>query len=206
MISGLIKTSFVDYPDEPSFVIFFGGCNFRCPFCHNKSIVLKTTDAYNIADVLEMLKIRKGFINAVVITGGEPTIYKDELYDLIKKIKELGFRIKLDTNGTNPDVVRYLIDNNLIDYVAMDIKNSFAKYNDTCGVKVNIDNIKESIKLLENSNIKYQFRTTLNKEMHTISDIDEIRSYIKEPNKLVLQDYKYSKEQIIDKDFGIFEF
>lgn len=205
MISGILKTSFVDYPGEPAFVIFLGGCNFRCPFCYNKSIVDKTTDTYDIDDVLSMLKTRKGFIDAVVITGGEPTLWGKDLINLIKSIKNIGYKVKLDTNGTNPVLLSEILKENLIDFVAMDIKNSFKKYDETTGTNVIINNIKESIKIIEESSISYQFRTTLNNTMHNKLDIEEIKSYLKDDSKLKLQQYKYNKEQIQDYDFGTYE-
>lgn len=205
MIYGLQKMSLIDYPDEISFVIFLGGCNFKCPYCHNKSIVFKTSKLEKETEVLNMLKERINFIKHVVITGGEPTIHGDKLIKLIKKIKEIGYNIKLDTNGTNPELIKTLIDMNLIDYFAMDIKNTFEKYNNTTGVDVNINNIKKSIRLIENSNIPYIFRTTVNKTMHNEKDIKTIKTYVKDANKLIIQEYKYSKEQIVNKDFGKYE-
>ena len=201
MIYGIIPNSLVDYPNDLSFVIFFGGCNFRCGYCHNKSIVFKTSDEIFENEVLSMLDDRKKFIKSVVITGGEPTIYNNKLIEFIKKIKDLGFKVKLDTNGTNPKVLKELIDNKLLDFIAMDIKNVFSKYNSTCGVKVDINKIKESIKLIENSNVSHLFRSTINKKMHTSDDIIEMNTYIK--SELLIQDYKYSKEQLIDIDYSI---
>ena len=204
MIFGLTKTSFVDYPGEVSFVIFLGGCNMRCPYCHNKTIVNKENSIYEIDTVLEMLKERKNFLKAVVITGGEPTIYGEKLIELITKIKKLGFKVKIDTNGSFPNVIQKLILNNLVDYIAMDIKNTFSKYETTTNTKVNIEKIKESIKIIESSGIDYEFRTTINKNMHTKSDIKEIFSYIKDPQKLKLQAYRYSKEQLEDIEYDTY--
>lgn len=204
MIFGIIKTSLVDYPGEVSFVIFLGGCNFKCPYCHNSSIVFKENPTYKIDDILLMLKARQKFIRAVVITGGEPTIYKEKLKELIIKIKDLGFKIKIDTNGTNPSIIKDLIDRNLLDYVAMDIKNSFSKYEMTCGTRVNIKSIKKSIQIIEDSNVDYEFRTTLNGTMHTVDDIINIKSYVNNPEKIKFQKYRYSNQQIVDKDFGAF--
>ncbi len=204
MINGLQKMSYIDYPNEISFVIFLGGCNFKCPYCHNKSIVFKTTEVESEEDVLIMLKDRFNFIKHVVITGGEPTIYGNELIELMKNIKSIGYKIKLDTNGTNPDLIKEIIKLNLVDYFAMDIKNSFEKYSETCGVEVDINKIKDSVNIIESSNIPYIFRITLNKTMHTKDDVDKVKSYIKDKDNLKLQEYKYSKEQIVDKDFGTY--
>lgn len=200
MIYGIIPSSLVDYPNELSFVIFFGGCNFKCGYCHNKSIVFKTSDEIRQDKVLLMLEKRKNFIKSVVITGGEPTIYNNKLIEFIKKVKNIGLNVKLDTNGTNPNVLKKLIDDNLIDFIAMDIKNIFSKYNLTCGVDVDVSKIKKSIEIIEDSDIPHLFRSTINKKMHTDSDIIEMNTYIK--SDLLLQDYKYSKEQIIDIDYS----
>jgi pyruvate formate lyase activating enzyme len=144
----------------------------------------------------------KKFIKAVVITGGEPTLYGNDLIELINSIKKLGFKIKLDTNGTNPKLLKNIISLKLVDYFAMDIKNTFEKYDETTASKVNIDAIKESIKLIETSDIEYEFRCTINKSMHTEEDIIEMKSYIKDPKRFFLQNYQYNKEQIENKDFG----
>ncbi len=201
MIYGINACSLIDYPGKVSFVLFLGGCNFKCPFCHNRDIVQKRPDIYQEENILDMLKERLGFLNAVTITGGEPTIYGERLIALINKIKELGYKIKLDTNGSNPDLIKELIDNKLIDFIAMDIKNTFDKYGETVGVKVNIDKIKESIKLIEDSDIDYEFRTTINKEMHPEEAILEITSYVSDNSKLVLQTYKYTKEQLYNIEY-----
>jgi pyruvate formate lyase activating enzyme len=198
MIYGINPSSLIDYPGEICFVIFLGGCNFKCPFCHNKDIVKRHSDIYDRETVFKMLRERKDFINAVTITGGEPTIHGEKLIELIKEIKELGFKVKLDTNGTKPEILKKLIDKKLIDYIAMDIKNTFDKYDETTGINVDIDKIKESIILIEKSNIGYEFRTTVNKEMHTETAIFEIISYIKDNSKLFLQPYRYSTNQLKD--------
>jgi pyruvate formate lyase activating enzyme len=198
MINGLNKLSLIDYPGKVSFVIFLGGCNFNCPFCHNKSIVKKTTEIYDEDTVLEMLKARKKLINAVVITGGEPTIYGDKLISLIQKIKELGYLVKLDTNGYNPSLLKKILSQNLLDYIAMDIKGTFSKYESIVRIPIDINKIKESINIIENSNVDYEFRTTVYKEAHTEDDIRKIMTYVKDTSKLIFQPYRYSKEQIED--------
>lgn len=204
IIAGINPNSFNDYPKEVSYVIFLGGCNFRCPYCHNSSIVNKTTESIDTEDVLKDLIKRKKFVKAVVITGGEPTIHGNNLMELIDKIKNLGFKVKLDTNGTNPKLLKKIISLNLVDYIAMDIKNTFDKYDETTASKVNIDAIKESIKLIEESNIEYEFRSTINKTQHNADDVKEMKRYVSNPKKLFLQNYQYSKEQIENKDFGKF--
>lgn len=198
MINGIQKLSLVDYPETPSFVIFLGGCNMRCPFCHNKSIVDKTNEEYKIDHVLNLINDRKKFVSGIVVTGGEPTIYGNKLIELLKQLKKSNLKIKLDTNGTNPKLIQSIIDLDLINYIAMDLKNTFAKYNETSGTNINIDDINQSIQIIENSNINYEFRTTVNKDMHSLKDIKEISSYFKDISKFYLQPYKYNENQVTD--------
>lgn len=200
MIYGIKEMSLIDYK-EPSFVIFLGGCNFRCPYCHNAIIVKKENDVNEIDELIEKLKVRKKLIKAVVISGGEPTLYENKLIELVKRIKDEGFAVKLDTNGTNPLLISKLFNLDLIDYIAMDIKNSFDKYEETVKVKVNINKIKESIHLIESRAKDYEFRTTINKSMHTIDDLKEIISYVKEPSKLYFQMYKEAPYQLEERVF-----
>jgi len=202
MIYGIQKLSLVDYPKTPSFVIFLGGCNFRCPFCHNASIVQKEEQTYSIEEVIKEIQKRSNFINGIVVTGGEPTIYQEKLIDLLKKLKKLHLKIKLDTNGTNPQLLKQIIDQNLIDYVAMDIKNTWEKYQLTAGVKVDLEKIKQSIKLIENSSLTYEFRMTINKEMHTLEDIREVIKEVKNKDRFFLQPYKYQTSQLVNTNFG----
>lgn len=201
MIAGFYKVSYVDYPAELSSVIFLAGCNFKCPWCHNQTIV-KGEQSIDTNYVIEQLLLNKSLIQHVVITGGEPTLHGSNLIELLKLLKKNNFKIKLDTNGTNPDLLKKVIEQKLIDYIAMDIKNTWLKYNITTNTEVNINNIKKSIKLIENSDIDYQFRTTCNQAMHTIDDTIEIKSYLQNTDNYKLQNYRYSSEQLIDKDFG----
>lgn len=204
MIYGIQKLSLVDYPGLPSFVIFLGGCNFRCPFCHNASIVEKQESVYEIEDVLKEIKKRTTFINAVVVTGGEPTIYGEKLIDLLKEIKSLHLKIKLDTNGTNPNLLKKIIKENLVNYIAMDLKNTWKKYEKTIDAKVDLEKIKTSINIIESSGCNYEFRMTINKSMHKKEDILETLSYIKNKDRFFLQPYKYQPTQIKKEDFGEF--
>ena len=186
---GLDKMSLLDYEDKISCVLFYKACNFRCPFCHNGLTVLEAEDEFLFEAVLEYLKSRVGLLDAVVFTGGEPTL-EPNLKEHIKQVKELGFLVKLDTNGTNPEVLKDLIDANLIDYVAMDIKNSEEKYPLTVGVKqVDMTKIKESIDILMNSEIPYEFRTTLVDEFHKLEDMDGLGEFIKGAPILYLQKF-----------------
>lgn len=184
---GIEKLSLVDYEGKLACTLFVQGCNFRCPFCHNKDLVLKQNIYYEEQKILSFLEKRKKQLDAVVITGGEPTLVK-ELPEVIKTIKQMGYLVKLDTNGTNLKMVKQLVENNLIDYIAMDIKNGYSKYNITCGVdNININNIKESINYIMTCGVDYEFRTTLVKEFHQEEDIYEIKEMIKGAKKYYLQ-------------------
>lgn len=173
-IAGVQKVTLLDYPGKVACEIFTQGCNFECPFCQNSSLIpITNTGEFSEEEIFEYLNLRKNILDGVVITGGEPTVQKD-LKGFIKKIKDLGLLVKLDTNGGNPKVLQELIDEKLVDYVAMDIKNIFNKYNITAGKKINLDNIKKSIEILKASKIDYEFRTTIIKEMHSLDDIVNI--------------------------------
>ena len=186
---GIDKFSLLDFEDRISCVLFCKPCNYRCPFCHNGTTVLEAETVIPFEDILEYLESRKGLIDAVVVSGGEPTLMPD-LKEKIIKLKELGFLIKLDTNGTNPEVVKDLYENHLIDYVAMDIKNSFVKYAMTVGVKnAFLDKISQTIKFLMTSGIDYEFRTTLIDEFHNEQDMRDIAETIKGAKRLYLQKY-----------------
>ena len=182
---GIDKFSLLDFEDRISCVLFCKPCNYRCPFCHNGTTVLEAETVIPFEDI----QSRKGLIDAVVVSGGEPTLMPD-LKEKIIKLKELGFLIKLDTNGTNPEVVKDLYENHLIDYVAMDIKNSFVKYAMTVGVKnAFLDKISQTIKFLMTSGIDYEFRTTLIDEFHNEQDMRDIAETIKGAKRLYLQKY-----------------
>lgn len=195
---GIDKFSLLDYDENVSVVLFSPACNFRCPFCHNGDSVLGNNHGIDFDEILDFLKSRVGLVDAVVISGGEPTLMPDVKIK-IKKIRDLGFKIKLDTNGTNPGLLQELLKENLLDYIAMDIKNSEEKYPSTCGVKsVPMDKIKESISILKNSGIDYEFRTTLVAEYHSIEDMDKIGELIKGAKRLYLQKF-VDREGVIKK-------
>ena len=195
---GIDKFSLLDYDENVSVVIFAPTCNYRCPFCHNGDSVLGSNAAIPFEEILSFLKSRVGLIDAVVVSGGEPTLM-DDLEEKIEKIKELGFKIKLDTNGTNPDVLNKLLRKNLINYVAMDIKNSENRYAETVGVTNPLmDKIKQSISIIMNSGIDYEFRTTLVAEYHTKESIEEMGQLIKGAKKLFLQKF-VDREGVIKK-------
>ena len=186
-ISGLQKVSLVDYDGQIATTIFTSGCNFACPFCHNSGLVKGTEPEIPTSEILEYLNKRKNVLTAVCISGGEPTLHRD-LPDFIAKIKELGYLVKLDTNGTNLDMLKFLVENKLIDYVAMDIKNSLDNYSKTIGID-NKTNIKDTINYLMNCGIDYEFRTTIIKNYHTENDIQKIAQTISGANKYFLQKF-----------------
>ena len=190
-IVGIDKLSLLDYEDKVSVVLFSQACNMRCPFCHNGEAILGASkeDEIDFNEILDFLKTRKGLIDAVVFTGGEPTLEPD-LKVKIKAVRDLGFLIKLDTNGTNPEIVESLLDEGIIDYVAMDIKNCPNLYAETCGLKfINVDNIKKSIAIIMAKAPDYEFRTTLVKELHERMDYEAFLNLIKGAKRLFLQKF-----------------
>ena len=195
---GIDKFSLLDYDENVSVVLFAPTCNYRCPFCHNGDSVLGSHTSIPFEDILSFLKSRIGLIDAVVVSGGEPTLM-DDLTEKIEAIKALGYKIKLDSNGTNPEKIKELIDKRLIDYVAMDIKNSEDHYGETAGVKNPLINkIKQSISIIMNSGINYEFRTTLVAEYHSKESIERMGELIKGAKKLYLQKF-VDREGVIKK-------
>lgn len=191
-ISGLQKLTLLDFPGKMACTVFTYGCNFRCPFCHNAMLVTKeNSDSISEEEFFTFLKKRQGILDGVCISGGEPTLQKD-LAEFIKKIKAMGYAVKLDTNGSNPDILINLISENLIDYVAMDIKNSPEKYSITCGCDVNVDKIKESISIIIESGINHEFRTTTVREYHSAEDFEAIAQWLKGDSKYFLQHFEDS--------------
>ena len=190
-VCGFEKFSMVDYDGKIACTVFTGGCNFRCPFCHNGSLVIGDVKSQEIPiqEVFDYLGKRKGLVDAVCVTGGEATL-QHGLAEFYAKVREMGYMTKLDTNGLRPDVLKDLLDKNLLDYVAMDIKNSKAKYALTTGVKdVDLAKISESVEMLKHSKIDYEFRTTIIKEFHTEDDMREIAEWIKGAKRYFIQHY-----------------
>ena len=188
-IVGIDKLSLLDYEDKVSVVLFSKACNFRCPFCHNGESVLNAQEELDFDDILAFLKTRTGLVDAVVFTGGEPTLEPD-LEVKMKTVKSLGFAIKLDTNGTDPVLLEKLLDDKVVDYVAMDIKNCPNLYAETAGVKnINLENIKRSISIIIDKAPDYEFRTTLVKEFHEKMDYDSFFELIKGAKALYLQKF-----------------
>jgi pyruvate formate lyase activating enzyme len=197
-INGFNKTTLLDYPKHLAATIFLGGCDFRCPFCHNASLVLTPLHQPIISeeDVISFLKKRSNILEGVCITGGEPTLH-NELPLFIEKIKNLGLKVKLDTNGNNPNMLQKLLDLKLLDYIAMDIKNSREKYTETIGLSgFTITNVDDSIQLIKSCGIDYEFRTTAVKEFHEINDFIEIGKWIHEAKLYYIQSYIDSGDTI----------
>jgi len=188
-IIGIEKSSFIDYPNNICSVIFTGGCNFRCSYCHNSSAVNNIGDRIDEEEVINFFKKRKKFVDALCISGGEPTLQND-LYKFICRVKEEGFLIKLDTNGTNPNLLRRLIDEKLIDYVAMDIKAPLYKYSSVTQTNINLHDIEESINILLENKVDYEFRTTICKELLNVEDIKTIANELKGCKTYVLQNFR----------------
>ena len=201
-IFGLQKTTLLDYPEKLASIIFCGGCNMNCPFCHNSELItLPKTGRISEEEVLAHLKKRAGTLDGVVITGGECTLQKD-LADFCKKVKDLGLLIKIDTNGTRPEVLKELVSKNLVDYFAMDIKNSKEKYGFTCGCEtINFDKLQESINFLMEGHVDYEFRTTVIKEYHDADDIKAIGEWLAGANALYLQAFQ-SSDAVRDKSLS----
>lgn len=198
-IHGLNKLTLLDYPGHLAATIFLGGCNMRCPFCHNASLVTKAASVETLEEeeLLSFLSKRKNILEGICITGGEPTLSPD-LGELITKIKSLGYRIKLDTNGTNPIMLKSLSADGLIDYVAMDIKNSKEKYSLTAGKPdLAINSIEESVSFLLMNSIDYEFRTTIVKELHNEEDIRSIGEWLRGAKAYYLQSYEDSGDIIV---------
>ncbi|MBS6194556.1 MAG: anaerobic ribonucleoside-triphosphate reductase activating protein [Clostridiales bacterium] len=197
-IHGFNKLTLLDYPGRLACTIFLGHCNFRCPFCHNAGLVLSpdSEPVIPVEEVLGTLKKRKGILEGVCITGGEPTMSAG-LPEFLRSIQELGYPVKLDTNGSNPDMLKRLTEQGLIAYVAMDIKNSPEKYSETAGVsKVDLEAVNESVEFLKTGVIDYEFRTTVMKELHKTEDIRKIGKWLAGSRRYFLQAYRES-EQVI---------
>ena len=221
LILGLNKTTLLDYPEELAAAIFLGGCNFRCPYCHNKDLVISPSSLppYSLEEILAFLSKRRGILGNVCISGGEPTLNPD-LPEFLEKIKTLGYSIKLDTNGSNPDMLKLLIDERLINYCAMDIKNSPEKYLPTVGLDSSpasadtssgsdtlMSNIKRSADILlsnTDSSFLYEFRTTIVKELHDKNDICVISKWLSGARAYFLQSYE-ENENVIQKGFHSYD-
>ncbi len=200
-IGGLNKLTTQDFPEHLACIIFTKGCNFNCSYCYNRDLVDNKTETIDEDYVMAYLYKRRKILDGVVISGGEPTIW-DDLIPFIKKIKEFKLDIKLDTNGYNPTMLKEIIDNNLVDYIAMDIKAIPDKYMKVINKKIDFNKILESIDLIKKSNIKYEFRTTIMKDVHDKKDIIKILKLIGD-SKLYLQNFQYT-DVVKDKNIKSF--
>jgi pyruvate formate lyase activating enzyme len=197
---GFQKNSLIDFPGKISSVVFTKGCNFKCPYCHNPELISFEKDEFIVDtdEIFDFLKKRKGFIDAVVITGGEPCLQKD-IIDFAKKIKNLGFLLKLDTNGSRPEVVEKLLKENLLDLIAMDIKTLFNNYDDLTNEKNMEEKLKTSVSLIMNSGVDYYFRTTCAPPFVTKENFSEVIAQIKGAKKYVIQ--KFNNKKVLNPDF-----
>ncbi len=199
IFGGLQKLTLLDFSGKVACTVFTKGCNFRCPFCHNALLVNKTEESatFSEEEILNFLAKRQGILEGICITGGEPLLHI-ELEDFIKKVKRLGYKVKLDTNGSLPDRLKSLVSQNIIDYVAMDIKNCKEKYADTAGVKsLDIRAIEESVDFLLSGSVDFEFRTTVVKEFHSVEDIENAAKWIKGADKYYLQAFVDSGDLIM---------
>lgn len=201
-IGGLQKLTLIDYPGRLAATVFLTGCNFRCPWCYSAEIVLpekiKNQPKISEKELFKFLKERKKLIEGVVLCGGEPTTSKG-LISLIKKIKKMGFLIKLDTNGSDPEILKKLICGKLVDYVAMDIKAPKEKYDKVVGTKVDVKKIQKSIDILKEGKVDYEFRTTVVPAFHKKEDIIKMARWIRGAKRYYLQNFR--PEKTIDKKF-----
>lgn len=220
-LGGLQKFSLLDYPGKVSAIVFTQGCNFRCHYCYNPMLVWPLWQGKVIyphqgadtpgedhkghplkeGDLFDFLKKRKGKLDAVVITGGEPTIQKN-LPKFLAKIKAFGFLIKLDTNGSNPEMLKKIVEKNLVDYIAMDLKTSFPNYEAVCAIKLDLDILKKSIKIIRESGIAYEFRTTLIPELVKKEDIESLGKEISGAGVWYLQQFKNASPLVNERFQG----
>ncbi|MFA6010830.1 MAG: anaerobic ribonucleoside-triphosphate reductase activating protein [Desulfobacteraceae bacterium] len=194
-IGGYIKSSLIDFPGTISCVVFTQGCNFHCPYCHNPDLVpmnRRKDELVSSESIFSFLERRKGLLDGVVVTGGEPTLQKG-LIDFLRRVKAMGFRVKLDTNGSRPQVLRVLFAENLVDYVAMDVKTSPGLYAPVLWDRVGSEILRESIGIIMGSSIRYEFRTTCVKPFTDEQTIAEIVSYIEGAARYVLQPFKANR-------------
>ena len=201
-IGGYQKLTLIDYPGKIATTVFTIGCSFSCPFCPNPELVLRSE--FLPSDGMEEeffahLEKRKGKLDGVCITGGEPTIQPD-IIEFVKKIKDMGYLVKLDTNGTNSDILKKMYDLKLLDFVATDIKNAPERYDETVGLKANIENVKKSVEMIMGSGVPYEFRTTVVPGIHTEKDFDAIADWIDGADAYYLQEYRSGKTIKKDMD------
>lgn len=197
-ISGLMKLTLLDFPGHTACTVFTGGCNYRCPFCHNAELVLRPSAQPEIPETefFALLKKRRGLLDGVAVTGGEPTLQPD-LPDFLRRIRDLGYAVKLDTNGTRPDLLRRLAEEGLVQYVAMDIKNAPGRYGETAGVEdPRLDMVRASAAFLLEGTVPYEFRTTAVRELHRPEDLREIGRWLRGAERYFIQCFADSGDLI----------
>lgn len=188
IFGGLQKLTLLDYPNHMACTVFTQGCNLRCPFCHNASLVCHNDNLVDESEVLDLLKKRKGVLEGICISGGEPLMQKD-VVEFVTKVKQMGYKVKLDTNGTNYDKLKYLVENNLVDYVAMDVKNSKELYSVTCGCDVDLETVCKCVDLLKQGKVDYEFRTTLCHPLHDHDSVKDMAEWLKDAKHWYLQQF-----------------
>ena len=189
LIGGFQKMTVLDFPGKIACILFTYGCNLKCPFCHNASLVIDNPEEFSQKEIFEFLSKRKGILDGVCVSGGEPFLQPD-IMDFLGKLKETGLSVKIDTNGTFPEMLKFAVENGLVDYVAMDIKNSKEKYPLTTEIQdIDIGKIEESVDFLIHSDIDYEFRTTVVREFHTAQDMVHIGEWIKGAKNYYLQSF-----------------
>jgi len=199
-IKGIQKTSMIDYPGNIVSTVFLSGCNFRCPFCHNPELVLdEIKEDVDVNEFLSFLESKKGWLDGICITGGEPTL-DPGLKDFMSKVKHLGMKIKLDTNGTAPDILKDLINEGLVDKIAMDIKASLENYESVTKTKVDIIKIRQSIEILKSGKVDYEFRTTIVPGHFDEAEAHAIGKLLKGAKKYCLQQFRNS-DKVLDKEY-----
>ena len=196
-LAGLQKTTFIDYPEKIACIVFTQGCNFRCGYCHNPELFENKEPVLSVPAFFEFLNKRKGKLDGVVITGGEPTLHGKDLIEFIKEVKSFGFLVKLDTNGTHPDVLQELLNENLLDYIEMDIKAPLAKYKTITQTDIDTKIIKKSIDMIMNSGVDYEFRTTIVKSQLSVEDLRQIGELIQGAKRYYMQ--KFLATKILDE-------
>lgn len=204
-IDGLQKMTLLDFPGKVACTVFTGGCNFRCPFCHNALLVTKLPEKpdYSEDEILSFLEKRTGLLDGVAITGGEPLLNPD-IADFIRKIRSMGYAVKLDTNGSFPERLKAIVGEGLVDYVAMDIKNRKEKYAETIGLKnFDLSKIEESVEFLKSGAVDYEFRTTVVEQFHTVEDIRAAAEWISGAKRYFLQNFVDSGELICEEVSGV---
>lgn len=196
-LAGLQKTTFIDYPEKIACIVFTQGCNFRCGYCHNPELFENKEPVLSVPAFFEFLNKRKGKLDGVVITGGEPTLHGKDLIEVIKEVKSLSFLVKLDTNGTHRDVLQELLNENLLDYIAMDIKAPLTKYKTITQTDIDTKIIKKSIDMIMNSGVDYEFRTTIVKSQLSVEDLRQIGELIQGAKRYYMQ--KFLATKILDE-------